>query len=49
MPNHVSRYNSPLVRALYEGCQIEAVTRKLGLGNRGGGPRPDYVELIITA
>lgn len=37
------------IRDLYQGCQFQTITRKLGIANNHGKEtRPDYVELIIT-
>lgn len=40
--------DTPLVRALYEGCTFERHERKAGMGNNHGKPTRTIAEVIIT-
>ena len=39
--------DTPAIRAIFAGCQIRAVSRKLGITAKAGKPAKDYRELII--
>lgn len=44
----VTLNDTPAIRAIFSGCNLQPVTRALGINSKKGGKRPPYKELIIS-